>query len=172
MFIPTNYYVYLRVGSFGGTEAELSRVLGPLGQSNQFVVPLGRFLISNHLMRTHYRYVPLTHAGHPVTVQLAGQETLRLTMLGIAGQDAGKVYLNYLLFVPVFTSPEPAVLSIRREANRVVLSWPAGPWRLLRSAGLNSSPWVEVTEGMVEAGGQRSLSVVPTEPAFYRLVAL
>ncbi|NGO39286.1 hypothetical protein G4L39_07725 [Limisphaera ngatamarikiensis] len=171
MFVPTNYHVYLRVGSFGATEAELGRVTSDPTRPDQTVVSLGRFYISNHLMRIHQTYVPLMRDGQPAVVALAGQETLRLTMGGVPGQDARKVYLNYLLFVPVAALPEPVRLEVSREGSDVVLTWPEGPWRLEGTPALGTAPWTEIVEGIVQEGNLRRHRVSPTGARFYRLVA-
>lgn len=170
VFVPTNYHVYLRVGSFGATVAELGRVTSDPTQPDQTVAALGQFLIPNQLMRTHYTYVPLIREGRPAVVSLGGPETLRLTLLGTPGQDARKLYLNYLLFVPAAVSMEPVPIDIRREGNQVVLAWPDGPWRLLRKDNLVTGAWTEVTEGIVQSGARRELRVTPEGTRFYRLI--
>jgi hypothetical protein len=170
-FVSTNYLVYLRVGSFGATEAELGRVTSDPTQPDQTVVPLGRFSIPNNLMHIHYTYVPLMDGDRPARVALGGRETLRLTMRGTPGQDNRKVYLNYLLFVPVPALPQPVSLDIRRQGDQVLLSWPDGPWRLQSSPTLDPSAWTDVTQGISQQGDRRQFSTVPEGTRFYRLVA-
>ena len=172
-FVDTNYLVYLRVGSFGATEAELGRVTSDPTQPDQSVVTLGRFMIPNNLMHIHYTYVPLTdrESGRPAVLRLSGRETLRLTMRGTVGQDNRKVYLNYLLFVPVAALPEPVPLDVRREGGQVFLSWPVGPWRLQSTPTLWPAVWTDVTEGITEQGNRRQYAATPEGARFYRLVA-
>jgi len=170
VFTPTNYLVYLRVGSFGSTEAELARVTSDPSQPDQTTELLGHFWISNNLMRTHFTYVPLMRDGRPAVVTLSGQETLRLTMAGVPGQDVRKVYLNYLLFVPVTALPEPVRLEIRRVGNGVILSWPEGPWRLESTTALGSTPWEVIREGIVSEGGELRYATSAQGTRFYRLV--
>lgn len=171
VFTPTNYQVYLRVGSFGTTEVELARVTSDPAQPDQTTELLGRFAIPNNLMRTHFTYVPLVRDGRPAIVSMSGQETVRLTMAGVPGQDVRKVYLNYLLFVPVAALPEPVRIEVHRSGSTVVLSWPDGPWRLETAAELGAGAWEEVTEGVVLEGGEKRYSTTPAGTRFYRLVS-
>jgi hypothetical protein len=100
VFADTNYYVYLRCGSFGVQDVLLDLVGGDPSTTNQTTSPLGTFTVGNHLMRLNYRYEPLTIGGAPVVVHLAGTNTLRLTFGGTPGKDRRLLFLNYLLFVP------------------------------------------------------------------------
>src|SRR4029079_7719534 len=97
----TNCEVYLRVGSFGATTVELDSVTSDPTQPNQTTKTLGTLSVPNNFLRSNYRYIPLTDsAGKPVTLNLSGTNTLRLTNIGTAGEDARKINVNYLLFVP------------------------------------------------------------------------
>lgn len=105
-FENTNYLVYLRVGSFGPTEAQLDLVTSDPTTTDQTTTPLGTFAIPNNFMHINFTYEPLRAAdGSPVVLRLSGTNTLRLTMLGTVGQDNRMPYLNYLLFVPTIYSP-------------------------------------------------------------------
>ncbi len=116
-FANTNYLVYLRVGSFGASEVELSQVTSDPTVPGQTTVPLGTFSVPNNLMHINETYEPLRDTnGAPVVVHLAGTNTLRLTMLGTTGQDNRKLPLNYLLFVPA-PVPPPTVLDTFSDGN-------------------------------------------------------
>lgn len=169
-FANTNYLVYLRVGSFGSTEAELSLVTSDPTQPDQTTIPLGKFSIPNNLMHVNYTYVPLLDAGLPAVVHLAGTNTIRLTMRGTAGQDNRKVYLNYLLFVPTSQTQVLPGIEIERQGNDVKLSWPAVPWRLQWTASLTTPVWNDVTTGITTVGDRYVLVESPTSVRFYRLV--
>jgi hypothetical protein len=169
-FANTNYAVYLRVGSFGATQARLDRVTGNATQPDQTTEPLGIVDIPNNIMHINYTYVPLTDAGRPVLVPLSGVTTLRLTMLGTEGQDNRKVYLNYLLFVPAVDDPVLPQLAIIQEGDSVKVSWPRIPWRLERSLSLTTPVWTEVTTGITADGDQYGVVQPATDSAYYRLV--
>lgn len=120
-FSDTNYLVYLRASSFGGTTVSFDKVTSDPTLPGQTTSPLGKFYVPNLFMRSNYRYIPLTsESGVPVTVNLAGTSTVRLTMERMQGltdqenaQDARKIYMNYLLFVPV----APPVLQSSATVN-------------------------------------------------------
>lgn len=99
--IPDGFYrVYLRAGSYGIQNVSLSKVEGDTTSTNQTTTELGVFPIKNQLMRLNYLYTPLMNGNLPVTVELGGTNTLRLTIQGMPGKDDRLLYLNYLLFVP------------------------------------------------------------------------
>ncbi|MCX8108824.1 MAG: hypothetical protein N3G20_08470, partial [Verrucomicrobiae bacterium] len=169
-FTDTNYFVYLRVGSFGATEAELSLVTSDPTRPDQTTRLLGKFSIPNNLMRINYTYVPLLEAGLPAVVHLAGTNTVRLTMRGTAGQDNRKVYLNYLLFVPTSQQRVLPSLSIERAADTVKISWPIIPWRLQQTFTLSNPAWTDVTSGIATEGDRYQLIESPSTQRYYRLV--
>ncbi|HEV8542345.1 MAG TPA: hypothetical protein VGR78_08135 [Verrucomicrobiae bacterium] len=101
VFSASNYYAYLRAGTFGATTVELDSVTSDASQTNQTTKALGIFAAPNLFMRSNYRYIPLTDAsGKPVVLSLSGTNTLRLTNVGTPGEDVRKINLNYILFVP------------------------------------------------------------------------
>jgi hypothetical protein len=104
-FVTTNYYVFLRCGSYGAQPVRLDLVGGDPTTTNQTTTPLGTFQVQSHLMQINYRYEPLLASGVPVVVRLSGTNTLRVTMGGTASKDNRLLYLNYLLFVPTSTGP-------------------------------------------------------------------
>src|SRR5207247_3242577 len=90
-FVNTNYHVYLRVGSFGATDARLDLVTSDPTTNDQTTTPLGTFSIPNNIMHNNYTYEPLrAPGGSPAVLRLSGTNTLRLTMLGTTGQDNRK----------------------------------------------------------------------------------
>ncbi len=101
-FVPTNYFAFLRVGAFADTSASLSQVTSDPTAPNQTTVPLGTFHIPDTVRRSNFRYIPLldTNTMMGVILNLAGTNTLRLTLGGAAGADDRVPALNYLLLVP------------------------------------------------------------------------
>lgn len=170
-FADTNYYVFLRCGSFGATEAELSLVTSDPAAPDQKTTSLGKFSIPNNIMHINHTYVPLLDGGLPAIVHLSGTNTIRITMLGTAGQDNRKVYLNYLLFLPTSDTPTPPSVSIERVGSAVKLSWPKIPWRLQSSASLAAPSWTDITAGITPVGDRYELVETPAGQKFYRLLS-
>ena len=100
VFADTNYYVFLRCGSFGNQDVSLSLVTSDTTTSNQTTAAIGTFSVGNHLLHQNYKYEPLMKAGVPVIVHLSGTNTVRLTMGGTPTKDNRQLFLNYMLFVP------------------------------------------------------------------------
>jgi hypothetical protein len=88
------------VGSFGSTVVNLDKVTSNPTLSGQTTAPLGSFSIPNQFSRDNYTYVPLMSCGVPAVVNLAGTNTIRLTMAGTVSKDNRLIKPNYLLFVP------------------------------------------------------------------------
>jgi hypothetical protein len=120
-FTATNYYVFLRCGSYGVQPVQLDLVGGDISTTNQTLTSLGTFPVQNHLMQMNYRYEPLTRSGVPVVVRLSGTNTLRVTLGGTAVKDNRQLYLNYLLFVP--TSVGPTVFDNFNDGNDTAPAW-------------------------------------------------
>lgn len=99
-FAPGNYYTWLRVASLGASEVSLDKVTGDPTVSGQITTNLGKYSIPNQFTRYNYRYIPLLKSNAPAVLHLSGVTTLRLTMGGTPGQDADKLAINYILFVP------------------------------------------------------------------------
>jgi hypothetical protein len=155
-FANTNYLVYLRCGSFGATEAHLDRITGDPTTTNQTPTRLGTFRVSNHIMRLNYRYEPLMAGASPVVVRLGGTNTLRLTMGGTVGQDARKVSMDYLLFVP--TAQGPTIFDNFNDANDTANP----PWDHYDPiGGLTAAP----ASFLLTNGGYRIYSPAPASPA-------
>lgn len=119
VFPNTNYHVYLRVGSFGASTVSLDRVTSDPALPEQTTSPLGTFAVPNQIMHGHFRYQPLLSDGVPAVVNLAGTNTIRLTMGGTVGEDSRKLAMNYLLFVPVPPAPPsgPTVFDNFNDGN-------------------------------------------------------
>jgi len=122
-FADTNYYVFLRCGSYGAVPIQLDLVGGDITTTNQTTTPLGTFQVQNHFAHFYYRYEPLlkTGGGGPVVVHLAGTNTLRLTVGGTPIKDNRALYLNYLLFVP--TSAGLTVFDNFNDGNDTTPAW-------------------------------------------------
>ena len=118
VFAPTNYYVYLRCGTFGATTLYLDRVTSDPATTNQTTVRLGTFNVDNHIMRLNYKYEPLRVGSSPVVLSLSGTNTLRLTMGGTVSKDDRLVVMDYLLFVP--TSDGPTLFDNFQDGNDTV----------------------------------------------------
>ena len=122
-FADTNYYVFLRCGSYGAVPVQLDLVGGDITTTNQTTTPLGTFQVQSHLAHFNYRYEPLlkTGGGGPVVVHLAGTNTLRLTVGGTPSKDNRALYLNYLLFVP--TSAGLTIFDNFNDGNDTTPAW-------------------------------------------------
>ncbi len=151
-FAATNYNVYLRVGCFSPTQAQLDMVGGDTSSTNQTTAPLGMFDIPNNLMRINYIYVPLTCSGVPVVAGLGGTNTVRLTMAGTPTKDNRVVSLNYLMFVPTASLP----IALMSSANV------AGPYTEDSSAVINMAT---KTITLPQSGGARFYRIRQCPPA-------
>lgn len=172
VFPNTNYLVYLRVSSFGATAVTLEQVTSDPTQPNQTTNTLGVFNIPNQLRRDNYHYVPLVNAnGTPAVVNLAGTNTIRLTMRGTPGEDTRKIYLNYIAFIPLSPAPN-AILNIGSgPGGTVQLSWPLIPYALESSPSLTAPVWTRVTSGISQIGSQYVYTIPASGNAqFFRLV--
>jgi hypothetical protein len=100
-FAPTNYFAFLRVGSFSSTTIGLGQVTSAPSQTNQTTSQLGTFTIPNLIRKSNFMYIPLLDTnGFGAITSLSGTNTLRLTMGGTVTADDRVEVLNYLLFVP------------------------------------------------------------------------
>lgn len=103
----SNYFAFLRVGSFGSTTNLLSLVTSDPTQTNQTTTALGTFNIPDQIRKSNFRYIPLLDAtGVGVIANLSGTNTLRITKLGdptVQSDDRLEVR-NYLLLVPAQVS--------------------------------------------------------------------
>jgi len=100
-FAPTNYYAFLRVGSFYGANLSLSQVTSDPTVTNQTTVDLGTFTVPNQVRKSNFSYVPLLDSnGLASILTLGGTNTLRLTKNGTVKKDDRTEVLNYLLLVP------------------------------------------------------------------------
>lgn len=114
-FDPRAYTLFLRAASFGASEVELHEVTSDPKVENQTTVKRGTFRIPNMLTRYNYRYLPLVDdQGNAVALNLSRSHTFRLLMAGTPGQDARKLALNYLLFLP---QPDLAALQVRSAVS-------------------------------------------------------
>lgn len=108
-FPAGEYAVYLRAASRWEHAVRLDRVTSDASAPNQVTEALGRFAVPNTVVPQRFEHVPLVaDNGDPVTIELEGETTLRLTMDGLAEDFALRrvLYVNYLLFVPI-SSDEP-----------------------------------------------------------------
>jgi hypothetical protein len=122
-FAEGNYHVYLRVGSFGPSEVQLDQVTSDPTVAGQTTTPLGTFSIPNNIAHNNHTYVPLMSGGSPAVVSLAGTNTVRLTMLGTAGQDNRKLNINYLLFVPAPAVTVTTIFDNFNDGNDTTPKW-------------------------------------------------
>ncbi len=122
-FAEENYHVYLRVGSFGATEVQLDLVTSDPSLEEQTTTPLGVFSVPNNIKHNNHTYVPLMSGGTPAVISLAGTNTVRLTMLGTAGQDNRKLNINYLLFVPAPAVTVTTVFDNFNDGNDTTPKW-------------------------------------------------
>ncbi len=170
-FTDTNYYVFLRCGSYQTQDVQLDLVTSDPTTTGQTTSPLGVFQVQNHLRWGNYRYEYLTDTnGSPVIISLAGTNTLRLTMNGIAPKQNRIVSLNYLLFVP--TTGEPPVLTVNKlPSGSISVSWPLIPYVLLTSTSLSNPSWTPVISGVSQAAGKNVYTIAsPTGARYFKLV--
>jgi hypothetical protein len=100
-FAATNYFCFLRAGSFSSTLLNLSRVTSDPTQTNQVTLQLGSFNIPNLIRKSNFAYTPLSDTnGLGAILSLSGTNTLRLTLGGAPGADDRVEVLNYLLLLP------------------------------------------------------------------------
>ncbi|HEY5914106.1 MAG TPA: hypothetical protein VJA21_26255 [Verrucomicrobiae bacterium] len=170
-FVATNYYVFLRCGSYYAQDISLDLVTSDPTTTGQTTSPLGVFQVQNHLRWGHYRYEPLTLGGVPIVItNLAGTNTIRLTMNGVSPKHDRLVSLNYLLFVP--TTGEAPVLTVAKSAaGGATVSWPLIPYVLLTSPSLTNPTWTPVISGVTQVGGKNVYEVAsPAGSQYFKLV--
>jgi hypothetical protein len=97
----TNYFAFLRAGSFDSTTITLSKVTSDPTLPSQTTSDYGTFSIPNQIRKPNFNYLPLldTNGVAPV-LALSGNNTLRLTKGGTVPLDTRVEVLNYLLLVP------------------------------------------------------------------------
>jgi hypothetical protein len=145
----SNYFAFLRTGSWGSTTNQLSVVTSDPTQTNQTTTALGTFSIPNQIRKSNFRYIPLLdNNGAGVILNLAGTNTLRLTKLGdptVQTQDRLEA-LNYVLLVPAQVT--------------------------LQSSAAVSGPYVDEPTAVINAG-TRTITIPASGSArFYRLRAI
>jgi len=109
----SNYFAFLRVGSWGSTTNILSQVTSDPTKTNETTLELGTFNIPNQIRKSNFRYIPLLDTnGLGSILKLSGTNTLRLTKLGdptVASDDRLEV-CNYLLLVPAQVTVQSSAL--------------------------------------------------------------
>ncbi len=114
---PTNrFFVYMRSAGYGPFQMELDEVIAGAGTTNQTTRRLGYWSGIGVNNQTH-QWLPLTDEGMalPVTVQLGGLATLRLST------STGNCHPSYLMLVPA----SAISLSASRSGTDVAISFPA-----------------------------------------------
>jgi hypothetical protein len=146
-FAATNYFCFLRAGSFSSIQTSLSRVTSDPTQTNQVTSPLGTFNIPNLIRKSEFTYIPLLDTnGLGAILSLSGTNTLRLTIGGAAGADDRVEVLNYLLFVPAQVT--------------------------VQSAAALTGPFADDAAAVVNVGTRRITIPMVGASRFYRLSAL
>jgi hypothetical protein len=109
----SNYFAFLRVGSWGSTTNILSQVTSDPTKTNQTTLELGAFNIPNQIRKSNFRYIPLLDTnGLGSILKLSGTNTLRLTKFGdstVVSDDRLEVR-NYLLLVPAQVTVQSSAL--------------------------------------------------------------
>jgi hypothetical protein len=97
----TNYFAFLRVGSFYSANLTLGKVTSDPKLPSQTTSVYGTFNVPNQMRKSNFTYIPLldTNGVAPV-LSLSGVNTLRLTKNGTVTKDNRTEVLNYLLLVP------------------------------------------------------------------------
>ena len=140
-------------GSFTGT---VSRVTGAT-TDQQTATLLGTFTFSQGRGFQTYDYVPLTDAqGNKVTINLNGQDTLRVTA------TEGTFNANYYMLVPAEAAPPRLV--INKAAAGITISWEGTGFALERTTALPGG-WTAVPN----AANPFSVTESNSGTAFYRL---
>jgi len=115
VFAPHAYRVLARHSSGGNdTHTKLS-IVGGATTSSQTVFDVGNFDVPASNGWDTFRFVELKDsAGNPVIVNLSGEQTVRLTIVG------GNEDFNYLAFIPVASGGATALASVSPGDNGVV----------------------------------------------------
>jgi hypothetical protein len=116
----SNYFAFLRVGSFNATTATLGQVTSDPTQPNQTTALLGTFTIPNQIRKSNFSYVPLFDAnGLGSILNLSGTKTLRLALGGTPGDGSNDrvLVLNYLLLIPAQVALQSSSLATGAYAD-------------------------------------------------------
>jgi hypothetical protein len=92
-------------------------------------------------------------------------------MRGTLGEDTRKIYLNYVLFVPVSPASNAMLNIAPGPGGTVQLSWPLIPYALESSPSLTTPVWTRITSGIAQVGSQYVYTVPASGDArYFRLV--
>jgi hypothetical protein len=141
----SNYFAFLRVGSFGSITNSLSQVTSDPSLPGQTTTVLGTFNIPNQIRKSNFRYIPLLDAsGAAAIVKLAATMTLRVTKMGdpTVQSDDRLEACNYLLMVPAQVAVQSSSVvtggfaddatAIVDGGTRTITLPPSGPTRFYR----------------------------------------
>lgn len=132
-FIPGEYQVFLRAASRVPQDVLLGLVSNA-DSIDQTLEPVGKFAVHSTVSAQSFEYFPLRAAdGSPMTISLAGEQTLRLT---IGGEDNAfetkySLFMNYFMLLPTGGSSHSlAIRSLQRvvsPAVSITFSWSSIP---------------------------------------------
>jgi hypothetical protein len=143
----TNYFAFLRVGSFGPIALTLSKVTSDPTLPNQTTSDYGTFSVPNQIRRANFSYIPVLDANDTAPVLgLSGVETLRLTVGGTVTKDNRVEVLNYLLLVPAQVT--------------------------LQSSSVVSGPYADEPTAALDVNARTVSIATPGASKFYRLQAV
>ena len=175
---PTNSFnIWGRIAGGGGafSGATLSLVTSGVGTSNQTTQVLGTFSDANPAGWQVYHTIPLLDTnGNMVTVQLSGQETLRLTAPTNASPGSGALNPLYFMLTPA-TVPSLFHVAVAESQSQVQLSFPTQwghNYAVWYSESLQNANWTQIGTNMPGDGLSQVVDVpITSSQGYYRVSA-
>lgn len=158
-FPAGNYGVYLRISATSAQQLLLDRVTGDRTQANQTTEPLGTVPVTPTGRLNVYAYSRLSDAsGNPLTVNLSGVQTLRLT----APNANTDVQANFIFFAPATAAPAPRITTAAISSGIITIQW-------INGGTLQSSPVLGPSASWTGVDSDGSFSEAATGSKFYRV---
>jgi hypothetical protein len=159
-FPQGSYNVYASIGKDAGTMGGRLATVQGATTANQTLTEIGTFQSPATGAWGVQRLVPMKdQAGDLAVVALSGLQTLRYTA------DFGNGDIDYLLFVPTTTDPDPTTprLSTSRNGNQITITWTGG-------GTLQSSATLGATAQWTDAGTGGTATVTASDAhRFFRV---
>lgn len=188
-FPEGSWNAYLRLSSRAEQEISLDQVTGDTTTTAQSLTPLGSFQVPNTVNPAVYdgsqgnpaiyRYVPLTDAeGRMVALDIAGEQTLRLTVAGEPQAYSQKftMFLNYLLLLPAQAEApvEPELRAVLVAGDQFQFSFTTQSgvnYTVMYKDDLNAAEW-QTLEQFTGDGAERLVEDALTDSMrIYRVQA-
>lgn len=146
-----------------------------MGTSNQTTQVLGTFSDANPAGWQVYHTIPLLDTnGNMVTVQLSGQETLRLTAPTNASPGSGALNPLYFMLTPA-TVPSLFHVAVAESQSQVQLSFPTQwghNYAVWYSESLQNANWTQIGTNMPGDGLSQVVDVpITSSQGYYRVSA-